>query len=103
VLLPTHKKITKIFKSRLGKVLTAYVDGSVCLWDTIRKQVGFYFRSELEQIRGLLMDYEQNIVIVGLDRLKREVIEIVSEEAIVFKQISTFNIKTIKLISEDTF
>ena len=49
------------------------------------------------------MDYDKNIVIVGLDKLKREVIEIVSEEAIIFKQISNFNIKGIRLISEETF
>lgn len=46
------------------------------------------------------MDYEGNIIIVGLDKLKREVIEIVSDGAIIFKQISNFNIKNIKLISE---
>lgn len=49
------------------------------------------------------MDYEQNIVIVGLDKLKREVITIVSDQSIVFKQISTFNIKAIKLLAEETF
>jgi hypothetical protein len=45
VMLATHKKIVKVCKSRFSKVLVAYSDGSVCLWDTIRKEPGFYFRS----------------------------------------------------------
>lgn len=45
------------------------------------------------------MDYEGNIIIVGLDKLRREVIQIVSDQAIIFKQISNFNIRGIKLIS----
>ncbi len=45
VMLATHKKIARVCKSRFNKVLVAYADGSVCLWDTIRKEPGFYFRS----------------------------------------------------------
>jgi hypothetical protein len=37
LMLQTHKYVTKMCKGKLGKILVAYEDGSLCLWDTIRK------------------------------------------------------------------
>jgi hypothetical protein len=43
------------------------------------------------------------LVLVGLDKMKREVINIVSNNTVVFRQISTFNIYGACLVSEENF
>jgi len=47
--MPTHKPIQTICEcDEYGvKVITGYVDGSICLWDTIRKIPISYFMTEL--------------------------------------------------------
>ncbi len=47
--MPTHKPIQLVTQcdSHNVKVLTGYIDGSICLWDLIRKQPLSYFMTEL--------------------------------------------------------
>ena len=43
------------------------------------------------------------LVILGLDKMKREVINIVSNNSVIFRQISNFNIHGALLVSRHTF
>jgi hypothetical protein len=51
----------------------------------------------------VLVDKKLAVVLVGLDRMKREVINIVSEGSVVFRQISNYNIGGALLISPNNF
>jgi len=43
------------------------------------------------------------LVIVGLDKMKREVILVVSNNSVIFRQISTFNIVGLELVNRIAF
>ena len=49
VYMPTHKSIQSICPcdSQNVRLITAYSDGSLCIWDTIRRQPLSYFMTEL--------------------------------------------------------
>ena len=49
------------------------------------------------------IDSNSNLIIVGLDKLKREVINVVNNNAVIFRQISNFNMLGICLISKANF
>ncbi len=53
----------------------------------------------MEEIGGVLVDYEGVVVVVGRDGAKRQVILIVRDNAVVFRQISNFDIRNIHLIT----
>jgi len=84
-------------------VLIGYNDGSICLWDTIHKQPITYFMTELTEVRVLMIDDRQSILVVGLDKLKREVINIIVDNSVVFRQISNFNVSGALFINKQSF
>jgi len=51
----------------------------------------------------MLVDSRETIVIIGLDKMKREVINIVSNNSVIFRQISNFNIIDGLLINKGNF
>lgn len=71
--MPLHKCVKTVTScdSLNRRVVTAYIDGSICLWDTITSQPLMYFLTELAEIRVLLGDEAGAVVVVGLDRLHR--------------------------------
>jgi hypothetical protein len=56
--MPTHKKIKVVCECDdfNVKMITGYIDGSICVWDTVRKQPLSYFMTELNEIRDLKVD-----------------------------------------------
>lgn len=85
------------------KAVTGYHDGSICLWDLIRKTPLAYFLTELNEVKVIIADAKFNLVLIGLDKMKREVINIVSEGSIIFRQISNYNINGALLVSKLSF
>lgn len=51
----------------------------------------------------MLIDEGMTLVIFGMDKMKREVINIVSDNSVIFRQISNFNILAARLVSPRTF
>lgn len=103
--MPVHKPISILFEcDDYGvRVLTGYNDGSICLWDTIKKTPLSYFITELIELKNVLVDSKGNIVITGLDKMKREVINIISDSSVIFRQISNYNITGSLLVSQTSF
>ena len=103
--MPTHKKIKVVCECDdfNVKMITGYIDGSICVWDTVRKQPLSYFMTELNEIRDLKVDQKMTLVIVGLDKMKREVIIVVSNNSVIFRQISTFNVNGLELVNRKAF
>jgi hypothetical protein len=56
--MPVHKPIQLVCEcdNYNTKVLLGYSDGSICLWDTIRKVPLNYFMTELLELRVMDMD-----------------------------------------------
>ena len=75
--MPTHKPINLLHQISPSKLLTIYNDGSVCLWDVMNAKPLSYFRTELENIKYVVVDGKMAMVMVGFDRMKREVINVV--------------------------
>lgn len=71
--MPTHKPIQLISEcdSHNVRIITGYNDGSICLWDTIRKQPLTYFMTELHEINLVLLDSNMTLIVIGLDKMKR--------------------------------
>lgn len=71
--MPTHKPVQLLSSCDEVnmRIITAYNDGSVCLWDAIRKNPLSYFMTELHELKLILNDSFMNIVLVGFDKLKR--------------------------------
>ena len=103
--MPTHKPIQSICPCdpQNVRLITAYTDGSLCIWDTMRRQPLNYFMTELNEVRTILKDEQMTIVLVGLDKMKREVINIISNSSVIFRQISNFNIHGAVLVSSKSF
>lgn len=80
VYMPVHKPIRLLTAcdDHNARVVTGYADGSICIWDAIRRAPLGYFLTELAELKVVLVDKNLAVVLVGLDRMKREVINIVS-------------------------
>ena len=90
VMFPVHKSIKCIFKSNF-RLVVGYDDGSICVWHSIKKTPLLYFKTELSEIK-LMKLIEENLFLVGFDKMRREVITIINGEEMLFKQISNYSI-----------
>jgi hypothetical protein len=105
VYMPVHKPIQLLVAcdAHNARVVTGYVDGSICIWDAVRKAPLGYYLTELSELKVILVDSQLALVLVGLDRMKREVINIISEGSVVFRQISNYSINGALLVSGASF
>ena len=78
--MPVHKPVRFLTScdDHNARVITGYNDGSICIWDAIRRVPLGYFLTELAELKIVLVDRKLAVLLVGLDRMKREVINIVS-------------------------
>jgi hypothetical protein len=71
--MPVHKPIQLLAScdDHNMRVVTGYFDGSICLWDAIRKAPLGYFMTELTELKIIMPDMKLNLILVGLDKMKR--------------------------------
>lgn len=74
MLIITHKPITQIYYNKKDsfKLVVAYNDGCVGIWHAIKRTQVAYLRTDVVKVRALeLVQAEDKLIVVGLDKLKR--------------------------------
>ena len=94
---PVHKPIKCLHESNF-RLAVGYNDGSICVWHSIKKTPLLYFKTELIEIK-LMELVDDNLFIIGLDKMRRETISIIKGEDMLFKQISNYSIEGFKALN----
>jgi hypothetical protein len=93
----THKPITIFKQISANLTIVAYEDGTVSYFDTMVKQSLKYFQTGLENIGSILLDKTGVLIMTGHDFMRRNVILVVQNDSILYKQISNYDIKGLVL------